>query len=106
MSKTLDHAGPICWTALDCAIFLDAMKGHDALDPCSLVAPEPDQNITALVESVSGSAPLAGMKLAIIPSMLHGSAPSILMRFEAAIATLESLGAGWVRGNSVQFMTF
>jgi aspartyl-tRNA(Asn)/glutamyl-tRNA(Gln) amidotransferase subunit A len=93
LSKTLDHAGPICWTALDCAIFLDAMKGYDAMDPCSLVAPEPDQDITTLVNSMSGSTPLAGMKLGVIPSMVHGSAPDILARFEAAVAMLETLGA-------------
>ena len=35
LSKTLDHAGPMCRSALDCALFLDAMKGYDPLDPCS-----------------------------------------------------------------------
>lgn len=94
LSKTLDHAGPICWTALDCAIFLDAMKGYDALDPCSLVAPEPAADITALVEAVSGTAmPLAGKTLAVVPSMVQGTAPDILARFKAAISVLESLGA-------------
>jgi aspartyl-tRNA(Asn)/glutamyl-tRNA(Gln) amidotransferase subunit A len=35
LSFSLDHAGPMAWTAEDCALLLDAMAGHDAADPTS-----------------------------------------------------------------------
>jgi len=56
LSKTLDHAGPMCRTAKDCAMFLDAMKGFDpkAASYDSLPAPDPEEVIT---ESLDGSVP-------------------------------------------------
>merc|ERR1719230_1053939 len=59
LSKTLDHAGPLCRSALDCALFLNAMKGYDPQDPDSLRAPEPNEDLTASIDQ-----PIAGLKLA------------------------------------------
>ncbi len=42
LAFTLDHPGPIAWTAEDCAILLQAMAGHDASDPASANRPVPD----------------------------------------------------------------
>ena len=39
---SLDHAGPMAWTAEDCAILLQAMAGHDPADPASAKVPIPD----------------------------------------------------------------
>jgi aspartyl-tRNA(Asn)/glutamyl-tRNA(Gln) amidotransferase subunit A len=39
---SLDHAGPMAWTAEDCAIMLQAMAGHDPADPGSADRPIPD----------------------------------------------------------------
>src|SRR3954449_4065123 len=39
---SLDHAGPMAWTAEDCAILLQAMAGHDPADPASANRPIPD----------------------------------------------------------------
>ena len=39
---SLDHAGPMAWTAEDCAIMLQAMAGYDAADPASANRPVPD----------------------------------------------------------------
>jgi aspartyl-tRNA(Asn)/glutamyl-tRNA(Gln) amidotransferase subunit A len=39
---SLDHAGPMAWTAEDCAIMLQAMAGHDPADPASANVPIPD----------------------------------------------------------------
>src|SRR6476660_2778921 len=39
---SLDHAGPMAWTAEDCAIMLQAMAGHDPADPASANWPIPD----------------------------------------------------------------
>src|SRR5438552_18457581 len=35
LAFSLDHAGPMAWTAEDCAILLQAMAGHDPTDPAS-----------------------------------------------------------------------
>ncbi len=42
LSFALDHAGPMAWTAEDCAILLQAMAGHDPADPASANRPIPD----------------------------------------------------------------
>jgi aspartyl-tRNA(Asn)/glutamyl-tRNA(Gln) amidotransferase subunit A len=39
---TLDHIGPMAWTAEDCAIMLQAIAGHDPRDPASANRPVPD----------------------------------------------------------------
>jgi aspartyl-tRNA(Asn)/glutamyl-tRNA(Gln) amidotransferase subunit A len=42
LSDSLDHAGVLAWTAEDCALLLQQIAGHDALDPSSLDHPVPD----------------------------------------------------------------
>ena len=42
LSFSLDHAGPMAWTAEDCAMLLQAMAGHDPADPASADRPVPD----------------------------------------------------------------
>lgn len=42
LSYSLDHAGPLAWTAEDCALLLQAMAGHDPRDPHSSVRAVPD----------------------------------------------------------------
>jgi aspartyl-tRNA(Asn)/glutamyl-tRNA(Gln) amidotransferase subunit A len=39
LAFSLDHAGPLAWTAEDCALLLQAMAGHDPLDPGSADVP-------------------------------------------------------------------
>jgi len=39
LSQTLDHTGPMAWTVQDCALLLQAMAGHDPLDPASANRP-------------------------------------------------------------------
>jgi len=39
---TLDHIGPMAWTAEDCALMLQALAGHDPRDPASASRPVPD----------------------------------------------------------------
>ena len=38
----LDHAGPMAWTAEDCALLLQGMAGHDPEDPASVDRPVAD----------------------------------------------------------------
>ena len=42
LAFSLDHAGPMAWTAEDCALLLQAMAGHDPEDPASVDRPVPD----------------------------------------------------------------
>jgi aspartyl-tRNA(Asn)/glutamyl-tRNA(Gln) amidotransferase subunit A len=42
LAYSLDHAGPMAWTAEDCALLLQGMAGHDSEDPASADRPVPD----------------------------------------------------------------
>jgi aspartyl-tRNA(Asn)/glutamyl-tRNA(Gln) amidotransferase subunit A len=42
LASSLDHAGPMAWTAEDCALLLQGMAGHDPEDPASVDRPVPD----------------------------------------------------------------
>src|SRR5215475_6843972 len=53
LAFSLDHAGPMAWTAEDCAILLQAMAGHDPSDPASASRPVPDYR-AALQGAVKG----------------------------------------------------
>ncbi len=53
LAFSLDHAGPLAWTAEDCAIVLQAMAGHDPADPASAQRPIPDYR-AALGRDVKG----------------------------------------------------
>src|ERR1700731_1854255 len=39
---SLDHIGPMAWTAEDCALMLQVIAGHDPRDPASARRPVPD----------------------------------------------------------------
>ncbi len=39
---SLDHIGPMAWTAEDCALMLQVLAGHDPADPASATQPIPD----------------------------------------------------------------
>src|SRR5437764_11875850 len=53
LAFSLDHAGPLAWTAEDNAIMLQAMAGHDPADPGSANHPIPDYR-AALKHDVKG----------------------------------------------------
>src|SRR5262249_26256595 len=53
LAFSLDHAGPMAWTAEDCAIMLQAMAGHDPSDPASADCPVPDYR-AALAGEIKG----------------------------------------------------
>src|SRR5271156_6319793 len=53
LAFSLDHAGPMAWTAEDCAIILQAMAGQDPADPASANQPIPDYR-AALTGGVKG----------------------------------------------------
>jgi len=57
---SLDHIGPMAWTAEDCALMLQALAGHDSGDPASASRPLPDY--TALL-----GCGIKGLKIGVIP---------------------------------------
>jgi len=42
LSFALDHAGPMCWTAEDCALMMQVLARHDPMDPASADVKIPD----------------------------------------------------------------
>jgi aspartyl-tRNA(Asn)/glutamyl-tRNA(Gln) amidotransferase subunit A len=86
---SLDHIGPMAWTAEDCAIMLQALAGHDPRDPASATRPVPDYT-AALGTGVKG------MKIGVIHHFHEVDFPvsdGVRRGIDAAIGTFRGLGA-------------
>jgi aspartyl-tRNA(Asn)/glutamyl-tRNA(Gln) amidotransferase subunit A len=86
---TLDHIGPMAWTAEDCALLLQALAGHDPRDPASASRPVP--NYTAQL-----GAGIKGMRIGVIHHFHetdHQVSDGTQHGIDAAIATFRDLGA-------------
>src|SRR5215471_2192880 len=86
---SLDHIGPMAWTAEDCALLLQALAGHDPRDPASAQRPIP--NYTAGLGSG-----IKGLKIGVIHHFHetdHKVSDGTQRGLTAAIATLRELGA-------------
>jgi aspartyl-tRNA(Asn)/glutamyl-tRNA(Gln) amidotransferase subunit A len=87
LSWTLDHTGPMARSVEDCALMLQALAGYDPADPAS--SREPVPNYTA--ELTSG---IRGLRIGVPREyFLDEVKPEVASAFEAALATLSSLGA-------------
>src|SRR5438874_3696155 len=85
---SLDHAGPMAWTAEDCAILLQAMAGHDPADPASAKVPIPDYRAA----SRSGA---EGLRIGLIRHFYerdNEANAATRQAIDAAAKTLEGLG--------------
>jgi aspartyl-tRNA(Asn)/glutamyl-tRNA(Gln) amidotransferase subunit A len=86
---SLDHIGPMAWTAEDCALMLQALAGHDPKDPASATYPVPDYS--ALIGTS-----LKGAKIGIVRHFHEQDArvsdPTIAS-INDALATFRDLGA-------------
>jgi aspartyl-tRNA(Asn)/glutamyl-tRNA(Gln) amidotransferase subunit A len=86
---SLDHIGPMAWTAEDCAIMLQALAGHDPADPAS--ASQPIPNYTEKL-----GAGIKGMRIGVIHHFHetdHKVTPAVQRGIDAAITTFRGLGA-------------
>jgi aspartyl-tRNA(Asn)/glutamyl-tRNA(Gln) amidotransferase subunit A len=86
---TLDHIGPMAWTAEDCALMLQTLAGHDPRDPASAARPIP--NYTA---GLGGG--MRGLRIGVIHHFHetdHKVSEGTQRGITAAIATLRDLGA-------------
>ena len=88
LAPSLDTAGPMAWTAEDCAILLDGLAGHDALDPASVPGPA--------VSYASGlDASLQGVRVGLLRRFYEHDvpgAPEVMQMMTRAAATFRSLG--------------
>ena len=87
LAWSLDHVGPMCRTAADCALMLGAMAGYDPRDATTSVLPVPDYvaGLTGVVK---------GLRIGLIrPFFMDSSAISIQRAVGQAVKVLEGLGA-------------
>jgi aspartyl-tRNA(Asn)/glutamyl-tRNA(Gln) amidotransferase subunit A len=88
LAFSLDHAGPMAWTAEDCAIMLQAMAGHDAVDPASADRPVADYRA-----ALSGE--VKGIRIGLIRHFYETDNPAdaaTRQGIDAAVKVLEELG--------------
>jgi len=89
LSFSLDHSGPMAWTAEDCALMLQAMAGYDPEDPASADRPVPD----FAAEIDSG---VRGLRIGVIRHFHeedHRVTDPVLQGIEAALDVYRKLGA-------------
>ncbi|MEO8024076.1 Asp-tRNA(Asn)/Glu-tRNA(Gln) amidotransferase subunit GatA [Polaromonas sp.] len=96
-ASSLDQAGPMARSALDCALLLSAMAGPDPdRDSTSLDLPALDYATDLIASSAqgAGAAPLKGLKIGL-PTQFFGAGCSadVLQAVRAALAEFEKLGA-------------
>jgi aspartyl-tRNA(Asn)/glutamyl-tRNA(Gln) amidotransferase subunit A len=87
LSWTLDHIGPMANSAADIALALQAIAGHDPLDPTSATAPVPDYG----AELDRG---LQGVRVGIPEHWFFGVCdPEVEAAIQGAAAVMADLGA-------------
>jgi aspartyl-tRNA(Asn)/glutamyl-tRNA(Gln) amidotransferase subunit A len=84
---TLDHAGPLARSALDAALFLEVIAGHDPRDDASSDRPVPNYG-AELTGDVSG------IRIGVPRALFFDrAADAVTGRVDEALAVLEGLGA-------------
>jgi aspartyl-tRNA(Asn)/glutamyl-tRNA(Gln) amidotransferase subunit A len=96
-ASSLDQAGPMARSALDCALLLSAMAGPDPdRDSTSLDLPAVDYATDLIATHADGTSekPLKGLRIGL-PAQFFGAgcAPDVLAAVRGALAEFEKLGA-------------
>ena len=87
LAWSMDHVGPMCRTAADCALMLWAMAGYDPRDPTTSVLPVPDYR-----QALTGD--VKGLRIGVLRSFfLESAAPEVARAVEQAMAVMQGLGA-------------
>lgn len=86
---SLDHIGPMCWTAEDCAVMLQGLAGYDPKDPASANRPVPD---------FSAELSLGGKDLCVgLIRNFHETdrevIPAVQQSIDDAVKTFQDMGA-------------
>jgi len=87
LSFALDHAGPMCWTAEDCALMMQSLAGFDPNDPCSADRPVPDFSDT--------TSSVTGLRVGIVRHFWEKDLPcepDVAEAMEATLTVLTDLG--------------
>ncbi|TSE25319.1 Glutamyl-tRNA(Gln) amidotransferase subunit A [Tepidimonas sediminis] len=96
-ASSLDQAGPLARSALDCALLLSAMAGPDPdRDATSLDLPPQDyaRGLDEPLPGASAARPLQGLRIGLPREFFGpGCAPDVQAALRAALAELERLGA-------------
>jgi aspartyl-tRNA(Asn)/glutamyl-tRNA(Gln) amidotransferase subunit A len=100
LSWTMDKLGPMCRSAVDCGIVLEAIAGHDPADPSTLVDSAFKWRFAGQPAARRGQAtaavwqPLKGKKLGLVqPDSSRGGNAEVAEAFKKALDVLRSLGA-------------
>src|SRR5262249_16802934 len=87
LAWSMDHVGPMCRSAADCALMLAPMAGYDPRDPTTSVLPVPDY-----AAALTGE--LKGLRVGMLRSFfLEGAAPAQRAAGEAAAKVLAAEGS-------------
>lgn len=88
LAYSLDHVGPICRSARDCAAVLGAIAGYDPTDPTCVDRP-PERYLDALSDE------LRGLRIGVDTDLHHAAVadPALEECFDNAITQLTALGA-------------
>ncbi len=89
LSFTLDHAGPMCWTAEDCALMMQVLAAHDPMDPGSA-----DPGMIEFAGALGGG--LSGLRIGVVQHFFETDAPAdtvIVDAVESALAVYQKAGA-------------
>ncbi len=93
-ASSLDQAGPMARSALDCALLLSSMAGPDLdRDSTSLDLPVTDY-AAGLSASAAGATPLKGLRIGLPKQFFDaGCAEDVISAVRGALAEFEKLGA-------------
>jgi len=87
LAWSMDHVGPMCRSAADCALMLRSMSGYDPRDPTTSVLPVPDY-----AAALTGQ--IKGLRIGLLRSFfLDGAGHAQRAAVEAAAKALEGQGA-------------
>jgi aspartyl-tRNA(Asn)/glutamyl-tRNA(Gln) amidotransferase subunit A len=91
-ASSLDTPGPLARDALDCALLLNAMAGHDVRDSTSLDRPREDY--ARELRAAASAKPLAGVRIGL-PAEYYGAGvdAAVADAVAAALDELRALGA-------------
>ncbi len=89
LANSLDHCGPMAWTVADCALMLDAIAGHDPVDPAAAMRP-----YRSVRRGLAGG--IAGMRIGVVRHFFErdiAGDPQTIAAIDAALKVLRKLGA-------------
>jgi aspartyl-tRNA(Asn)/glutamyl-tRNA(Gln) amidotransferase subunit A len=89
LSFSLDHAGPMCWTAEDCALMLQVLARHDPRDPASA-------DVKVADFSAGFGSGLSGLRIGVVRHFFEHDVPADAptgAAMDRSIAALGDLGA-------------